>query len=343
MATDAIDVQGSRRLVERTVTGPSPMATVVPESRTRHRGFVPSSFALAAGAVALVWIGIGALQRSGGVWNGLAQGRAVLLAPAVLIAVALVVVLERCWPAEARSITAPGHLQDGAFFLFHVVAVVPFMTILSIAFAHLLRADAPWASPAWLRGLPFWPLATVTFVLMDASNWLAHYADHRFTFLWRVHALHHSQEELSVLTSFRAHPLSHLPGFMLAAVPPFVLLGSRSAPILISLYVCLGTIPHANLDWSYGPLGRVVVSPAYHRLHHAVDADVGRNLGVVLVVWDVLVGRSDVPARGEPVRATGLRGRPVPVEQASGERWRPGLLVAQLSEPFVGRLGSGSR
>ena len=178
---------------------------------------------------------------------------------------------------------------------------------------------------------------------MDGCNWLAHYADHRFEALWRVHALHHSQEELSVLTSFRAHPLSHLPGFMLAAVPPFVLLGSRGAPVLISLYVCLGTIPHANLDWSYGPLGRVLVSPAYHRLHHAVDADVGRNLGVVLTVWDVLVGRADFPAPGGPVRKTGLRGRPVPVEQAEAARWRPEMLVAQLAEPFVALAGRGPR
>ena len=39
---------------------------------------------------------------------------------------------------------------------------------------------------------------------MDGANWLAHYADHRVDALWRFHALHHSQEELSVLTSFRA-------------------------------------------------------------------------------------------------------------------------------------------
>ena len=52
---------------------------------------------------------------------------------------------------------------------------------------------------------------------MDGANWLAHYADHRLDPLWRFHALHHSQEELSVITSFRAHPLMHTTGFLLAS------------------------------------------------------------------------------------------------------------------------------
>src|SRR5208337_3034310 len=66
---------------------------------------------------------------------------------------------------------------------------------------------------------PGWLLMPLTVVAMDGANWLAHYADHRPGPLWRFHALHHSQEELSVLTSFRAHPLMHTTGFLLATVP----------------------------------------------------------------------------------------------------------------------------
>ncbi len=184
-------------------------------------------------------------------------------------------------------------------------------------------------------GLPSSLVLATTLVLMDGSNWLAHWADHRFNALWRMHALHHSQEELSVLTSFRAHPLSHLPGFLLASIPAFALAGHRGlAPQLITAYVCLGTIPHANVRWSYGPLGRLLVSPAYHRLHHAVDGPDGMNLGVVLTLWDVVAGRARFPDRRRlPVR-TGLTGRPVPVEQAAGAPSQPRLLLLQLCEPF---------
>ena len=61
------------------------------------------------------------------------------------------------------------------------------------------------------------------------------------------------------------------------------------APVLITVYVCVGTLQHANLRWTFGPVGRVLVSPAYHRLHHAPDIQ-DTNLGLVLTIRDVLAG-----------------------------------------------------
>jgi hypothetical protein len=52
-----------------------------------------------------------------------------------------------------------------------------------------------------------------------------------------INALHHSQEELSVLTSFRAHPLMHTTGFLLATIPVVALMPARPiAPVLITIY-----------------------------------------------------------------------------------------------------------
>jgi sterol desaturase/sphingolipid hydroxylase (fatty acid hydroxylase superfamily) len=170
---------------------------------------------------------------------------------------------------------------------------------------------------------------------MDGANWLAHWADHRITALWRFHAVHHSQEELSVLTSFRAHPLVHTTGFFLATIPVLVLMGDRPvAPVLITLYVCLGTLPHANVRWSFGPVGRLLVSPAYHRIHHAIGAPDGANLGIVLTIWDVLSSRAVFPVAGAAVSETGLDGRPLAVEQSDPRGHLP-LLVGQLVDPFT--------
>jgi sterol desaturase/sphingolipid hydroxylase (fatty acid hydroxylase superfamily) len=105
------------------------------------------------------------------------------------------------------------------------------------------------------------------------------------------------------------------------------------APVLITIYVCIGTLQHANLRWTFGPLGRVIVSPAYHRLHHAPDTQ-AVNLGVVLTVWDILARCARFPARGDAVGRTGLDGRPVPVEQAYSARPTPLLMAEQLIEPF---------
>jgi sterol desaturase/sphingolipid hydroxylase (fatty acid hydroxylase superfamily) len=106
------------------------------------------------------------------------------------------------------------------------------------------------------------------------------------------------------------------------------------APVLITLYLCLGTLTHANVPWDFGPFGRVLVSPAYHRLHHSIDCPEGANLGVVLNVWDVLTRRAVFPRRGAPACSTGLSGRPLSNEQTNPRRRPLPLLVTQLTEPF---------
>jgi len=310
--------------------------------RRRGRRLNLATLLLAVGSLWLVWIGTGALARSSGVGTGLAAGRAQLVAPMMVALTAVIAVCERRWPAERRALLAPGHVHDAAFFVLHVAAFVPFMTVLGVAFADLLRTHAGWMEAPGTSSVPRWLLVVVTLVLMDGANWLAHRAEHRFAPLWRVHALHHSQEELSVLTSFRAHPLSHIPGFFLATVPVVALMGSRGmAPLLITAYVCLGTLPHANVPWSFGPLGRVVVSPAYHRLHHSVDGPDGLNLGIVLTVWDVLAGRARFPVGHAPACRTGLADRSVRIEQEPGGRRHPAILLSQLAGPFVDRVDGG--
>jgi sterol desaturase/sphingolipid hydroxylase (fatty acid hydroxylase superfamily) len=126
----------------------------------------------------------------------------------------------------------------------------------------------------------------------------------------------------------------HTTGFLLATIPVVALMPARPiAPVLITIYVCIGTLQHANLRWTFGPAGRVLVSPAYHRLHHAPDTqDV--NLGVVLTIWDVLAGLATFPARADAVGRTGLDGRPVPVEQDDSAGSALLLLAGQLAEPF---------
>lgn len=295
-----------------------------------------STLGVAAATSGLVWMAVSSLERRGGLGSSLAAGRAELLAPLVLGLVVATLLCERRWPAEGRPVLARGHLHDGTFFALHVIVVVPLMTLLGVAFAQLLGTHVSWLEVPGTASWPGWLLLAVTIVLMDGANWLAHWADHRFAPLWRLHALHHSQEELSVLTSFRAHPLSHLPGFLLATFPVIALMGGHSmAPALITGYICLGTLPHANLNWSFGPLGRIVVSPAYHRLHHALDGKDGYNLGVVLTVWDVLARRAQFPTKGAPATPTGLVDGSVRTEQTPDGRWHPGLLMTQLVEPFT--------
>ena len=304
------------------------------EVRLVPRRLLASSLALAGVTVVLVWTGVAELLRQGRLEIVLRAGWAELAAPVLVTLVVAAGVCERIWPAEPRPVLARGHVQDACYLALHAIVVIPLMTLLSIGSAALIGSYAGWIELHPAQHWPGWLLIPLAATAMDAANWLAHFADHRLGFLWRFHALHHSQEELSVLTSFRAHPLMHTTGFVLATVPVVALMPGRPiAPVLITIYVCIGTLQHANLRWTFGPAGRVIVSPAYHRLHHARE-DQSLNLGVVLTIWDVLAGRARFPSRGNAVRRTGLNGRPVPVEQGNAAAPGPLLLAEQLIEPF---------
>ena len=299
------------------------------------RRLCSSSFVVAGITALILWAAIADLLRQGQLGTVLSAGRTELAAPLLIALVVATGICERVWPAERRPVLARGHIQDACYLALHAIVVIPMMTLLSVGAATLIGNHAPWIELRSTATWPGWLLVPLTVVAMDAANWLAHYADHRLDALWRFHALHHSQEELSVLTSFRAHPLMHTTGFILATIPVMVLMPTRPiAPVLITIYVCVGTLQHANLRWTFGPLGRLIVSPAYHRLHHARE-DQAVNLGVVLTIWDVLARRARFPARGDAVGRTGLAGRPVPVEQDNSAGPALALLAEQLIEPFA--------
>jgi len=299
------------------------------------RRLCSSSFVVAGITALILWAAIADLLRQGQLGTVLSAGRTELAAPLLIALVVATGICERVWPAERRPVLARGHIQDACYLALHAIVVIPMMTLLSVGAATLIGNHAPWIELRSTATWPGWLLVPLTVVAMDAANWLAHYADHRLDALWRFHALHHSQEELSVLTSFRAHPLMHTTGFILATIPVMVLMPTRPiTPVLITIYVCVGTLQHANLRWTFGPLGRLIVSPAYHRLHHARE-DQAVNLGVVLTIWDVLARRARFPARGDAVGRTGLAGRPVPVKQDNSAGPALALLAEQLIEPFA--------
>jgi sterol desaturase/sphingolipid hydroxylase (fatty acid hydroxylase superfamily) len=300
---------------------------------TWRRINVPSCV-LAGLTILIVWVAVAGLLRQGRFDAVLTAGRAELAAPLLILLVIATGICERIWPAERRPLLARGHVQDVCYLVLHAVVVIPLMTLLSVGAADLIGRYATWIELRSTAHWPGWLLFPLTITAMDGANWLAHYADHRLGPLWRFHALHHSQEELSVLTSFRNHPLMHTTGFLLATIPVMVLMPTRPiAPVLITTYVCIGTLQHANIRWTFGSLGKVVVSPAYHRLHHALE-DQTANLGVALTIWDVLAGCAKFPAPGAEAGRTGLAGRPVPVEQADLAPSPVMLMAAQLAEPF---------
>jgi sterol desaturase/sphingolipid hydroxylase (fatty acid hydroxylase superfamily) len=256
----------------------------------------------------------------------------------VLAFVLAVCVIEQIWPAQRRPVLARGHLLDFCYAVFYALLVVPLIVLLGAGFSDLLARLAPWLVLPRVPGVPSWCFIVLAVLGIDAVDWLTHLGNHRITALWRLHAVHHSQEELSILTTYRAHPLVHL-SFLLSAIPVLAVEDNTVTPaVVLTVYACLGALPHANVRWTYGRVGRILISPAYHRIHHSATGRLDINLGTVFAIWDAASRRAVFPARGAAgptVIETGLAGRPVPVEQASPRLRLGRTMLIQLAEPFT--------
>ena len=313
---------------------PAGVGGVTEVNRRRARLYIPA-FVVAAVTICMAVAGAHDLGNAGTLFAAVWEGWARMLGPVVLGFVAAVLLLERVHPAVRRPFLTRGHFQDFVYLTAYAAVVVPLIIVIDLGFSLTLQHAAPWLSAPNLGHVPRLAILVLAVLLMDAFNWLAHWSNHRWGALWRFHAVHHSQEELSVLTSFRAHPLVHT-SFLISVIPVVVLSSNATIPAtVITVYICLSSLPHANLPWTFGPVGKVIVSPAYHRLHHASTGRIDLNLGSVFTIWDVVTRRAAFPVRGAEPIATGLHRRPVPIEQAR-PAWEPlHVLGLQLADPFL--------
>jgi sterol desaturase/sphingolipid hydroxylase (fatty acid hydroxylase superfamily) len=304
------------------------------DARAIGRRVAVSTVVIAALTAWLAWRGWSVL-RDYGPLRSIHAGQVELAGPVVLFFVVAVFVVEQISPAERHAVLARGHVLDVGYFLAHAVVVVPMIILIGTGFSSVLARVAPWLVLPREAAVPHWCYVLMAVVAIDAVDWLAHLANHRVTSLWRLHAVHHSQEELSIFSTFRTHPLVHV-SFLISAVPVLALASNDATPAaVLTTYACLGALPHANVRWRYGRLGGVFVSPAYHRRHHAPTGRLDVNMGTVLTVWDRMSGRAVYPEPAAAAAPTGLAGRPIPVEQSGAHPQLARTFVRQWIQPFT--------
>jgi sterol desaturase/sphingolipid hydroxylase (fatty acid hydroxylase superfamily) len=287
-------------------------------------------------AIAAALIGVGWSSRFGGTGfaSYMSNVRIIVIGPVSLAIIGVFVVAERVRPAQRRPLIARGHRQDLLFTVFTGTLVVPLVAALTLSFSEIARRTVPWIVLPRTDTVPRWAATAAIFVAMDGCNWLAHLANHRVRVLWRFHELHHSQEDMSVLTVFRTHPLIHV-SYLIALIPGIVLLanGGLSTTLLVT-YAAIVAFAHSNTNLGFGPLGRIFVSPNFHRIHHQLDGPQDINLGFALTIWDQLFHRAVFPT-AETIRTdTGLPGRPLIVEQGASSPHHLSVFLIQLIAPF---------
>jgi sterol desaturase/sphingolipid hydroxylase (fatty acid hydroxylase superfamily) len=130
---------------------------------------------------------------------------------------------------------------------------------------------------------------------LDGISFGMHRLFHGPTWLWRLHAVHHSDPEVDVTTAIRHHPGETLVGVLVSGTAAGVI---GCPPLAVAVYAALdwvvGLIAHSTLTlprWLPAGLARLVVTPRFHRLHHSRrQPETDSNYGQVFAFWDVLFG-----------------------------------------------------
>ncbi len=321
------------RSAATSVTAQDTTRTSRPRTAISSRVYLP---ALSIVAVAMVLIAIGWSSHWGGTTfaASMTNLRVVVVGPVTLAILAVFLVVERLRPAQRRPFFARGYRQDLLYTVLNATLVVPLVVALSLSFAEVARKSMPWIVLPHVGFVPRWSVIAVIFVAMDGCNWFAHWANHRVRMLWRFHELHHSQEDMSVLTVFRTHPLIHV-SYLITLIPGIILVANGAVPItLLVVYAAVVAFEHSNTNLSYGPLNRILVSPNYHRIHHRLEGRQDVNLGFALTIWDQLSHRAVFPTKDTIRIDTGLPGRPLVVEQTASRPRHFTVMGAQLLAPF---------
>ena len=149
-----------------------------------------------------------------------------------------------------------------------------------------LRIESAAAWPLWIQIATFW-------LAGDFIIYWVHRAQHAHRWLWAFHSVHHAPEELSTLTQNRRHLVERVYNDVALYVPLLVVLGvpTQTWPIVWMGFGMLEALQHAELDWRFGPLYHVVVSPVFHSIHHSTDPrHYNKNLGGMFSFWDYLFG-----------------------------------------------------
>lgn len=223
-----------------------------------------------------------------------------------------------------------GLLTDAAYTFFYLGGIFSFLAAapLQRGLNALVAHYVPFLRQDLLAALHPALAFVVLFVVMDFCSYWAHRATHALAPLWLFHAIHHSQAHPSALTNFRFHAGDVFFRTLVQFVP-FTLLGAPSfagVPLLwvtVPLTVFLEALAHCDLGWTFGPLGAVVVSPAFHRVHHSAEPrHHHRNYGIAFSFWDRLFGTAD---------ATTAR----PAAYGVPDMEVPESFLRQLAYPFV--------
>ena len=250
----------------------------------------------------------------------------------VAVLLALIGPLQRWRPVEAMQDAATIR-TDVAYTLLHRLGLFRVALFFSVEplFDELFSAvkvagfstwhvDQLWAG---VSDVP-WASFLIYLVVFDFVDYWLHRGQHAFNWWWSLHALHHSQRQMTMWSDNRNHLLDDLlRDALLVVLGQMIGVGPGQFVAIVAITQLSESLQHANVRLQFGRIGeRLWISPRFHRLHHSIglghergaDGELlrggrspalgGHNFGVLLPWWDMLFRTGNFEVRYDP---TGVR------------------------------------
>ena len=195
--------------------------------------------------------------------------------------------------------------------------------------------------------LPGWAGFLLGFLLLDLAIYAQHATFHAVPWLWRLHRMHHADQDFDLTTGLRFHP-GEIILSMIIKLGLVLALGLSPVVVLVFEVVLNATaiFNHANVRLPAAldrALRLIIVTPDMHRVHHSVNPlETHSNFGFNLPWWDWIFRTYRAqPMAGHDAMTIGL-----PQFRTPRDQWIDRMLVqpfvtpAAASPPLAGPAGS---
>lgn len=214
-----------------------------------------------------------------------------LVSPSFLIVLAVTLGLQRLIPADpGQRNYGAGFVNDAIWFLYTAIGLAFINTLIVTAFAEFYQSHLSFMTITAVADWPAWARFILAVLLFDFMIWLVHVAEHKISWLWPFHAVHHEQRELNFFSDFRVHPVSFLWMQSVTALVFFIFAMEVPEVVAFSIFRALySKFYHGNIKTDLGPLRYILVTPQSHRVHHSLAPEHrDKNFGSMFSIWDFL-------------------------------------------------------
>ena len=137
-----------------------------------------------------------------------------------------------------------------------------------------------------------WMLYIIAFLALDFAGYWVHRLAHTVNFFWNNHIVHHSSEEFNLACALRQSISVYFRIYAFLLIPAAIFgVPQQVIAVVAPLHLFAQFWYHTRHINKMGWLEYVIVTPAHHRVHHAINPEyLHKNYGQIFIFWDRMFG-----------------------------------------------------